>query len=60
MHSFIIFGQDVEEVLGLLFPDILHAKIVDHKGKRNGAGQVCPETRGIFGGSISMGGEDGC
>ena len=43
----------------MLLPDILHAKIVDHKGKRNGAGRVCPETRGIFGGIVSVGGEDG-
>ena len=40
----------------MLLPDILHAKFVDHKGKRNGAGGVCPETRGIFGGSVYVGG----
>ena len=44
----------------MLLPDILHAEIVNHKGKRNGAGQVCPETRGVFGGSVSVEGEDGC
>ena len=60
MHSFIIFEQDVEEVLGVLLPDILQAKIFDHEGERNGAGRVCPETRGVFGGSVSVGGEDGC
>ena len=42
MQSFIIFEQDVEEVLGVLLPDILHAKVVNHEGKRNGAGGVCP------------------
>ena len=60
MHSLVIFEQDVEEVLGVILPDILHAKVVDHKGKHNGAGGVCPETRGVFGRSVSMGGEDGC
>ena len=60
MHSFIIFEQDVEEVLGVLLPDILHDKIVDHEGEYNGAGRVCPETQGVFGGSVSMGGKDRC
>ena len=60
MHSFIIFEQDVEEVLGVLLPDILHAKIANHEGEHNGAGRVCPETRGVLGGGIYMGGEDGC
>ena len=56
MHSFVIFEQDVEEVLGVLLPEILHAKVVNHEGKRNGAGQVCPEARDVFGGSLPVGG----
>ena len=44
----------------MLLSDILHSGIVNHEGKRNGSGRVCPETRGVFGGSISLGGEDGC
>ena len=58
MHSFIIFEQDVEEVLGMLLPYILHSKTVDHEGERNGAGRVCSETRGVLGESVSVGGED--
>ena len=60
MHSFIIFEQDVEVVLGVLIPNILHAEVVNHEGERNGAGGVCPETRGVFGRSVSVGGEEGC
>ena len=44
----------------MFLPDILHAEIVDHEGKRDGAGLVCPEARGVFGGSVSVGSEDGC
>ena len=44
----------------MLLPDILHAEIVDHEVKRDGAGRVCPEARGVFGGSVSVGGEDIC
>ena len=43
----------------MLLSDILHAEIVYHEGKHNGAGRVCPETRGVFGRSISVGGKDG-
>ena len=60
MHSFIIFEQDVEEVLGILLPDILHSEIVNHEGEHNGVGRVCPDTQGVFGGSVSEGGEDEC
>ena len=42
MHSFVIYEQDVEEVLGMLLPGILHSKVVDHEGEHNGAGGVCP------------------
>ena len=44
----------------MLLPDILHAKVVDHEGERDGAGRVRPEARGILSGSVSVGGEDGC
>ena len=44
----------------MLLPDILHSEIVKHEGERNEAGRVCPEARGVFGGSVSVGGEDGC
>ena len=44
----------------MLLPDILHAEIVDHEGKRDGEDQVFPEAQGVFGGSISVGGEDRC
>ena len=43
----------------MLLPDILHAEVVDHEGERDGAGRVFPDTRGVFGGSVSVGGEDG-
>ena len=43
----------------MLLPDILHTKVVNHKGERNGAGGVCPGTRGVFCWSVSVGGEDG-
>ena len=59
MHSFIIFKQDVYDVLSVLLPDILHDKIVNHEGERNGEVRVCPETRGVFGGSVSVGGKYG-
>ena len=42
MYSFVIFLQDIEEVIVVLLPDILHAKVVGHEGKRNGVGGVCP------------------
>ena len=44
----------------MLLPDILHSEVVDHEGERNGVGGVCPETRGVFGGSVLVGGEDRC
>ena len=44
----------------MLLPDIIHAKIVDHEGERDGAGRVCTEAQGVFGGSVSVGGKDGC
>ena len=44
----------------MLLPDIIHAKIVDHEGERDGAGRVCPEPRGVFGGSVSVGDKDEC
>ena len=44
----------------MLLPDILHAKVVDHEGEHDGAGRVRPEAWGVFGGSVSVGGKDGC
>ena len=45
-------------MLGVLLLGILHVEVVNHEGERNGAGGVCPETRGVFCWSISVGGED--
>ena len=47
-------------MLGALLPDILHSKVVNYEGERNGAGQVRPEGWVVFRGSVSVGGEDGC
>ena len=45
MHSFIIFEQDVEEVLGMLLPDILHSEIA----RANAMGWVeCVQRPGVF------------
>ena len=47
-------------MLGALLPDILQSEVVDYEGKRDEAGQVRSEARVFFGGSVSVGDEDGC
>ena len=53
------FASRVQEVAGMLLPNVLYSKVVDDESKCDWTGGVRPEARGVFGRSISVGGEDG-
>ena len=45
----VVFGENRDQVVGILFANILDPKVIDYEGKHDGPGGVSEEARGVAG-----------